>query len=252
MKKLILIFFLLPGLFFFTACEKDDDAPKDGTEDQDNDDDDGGATANGPTMDGHTYSTVVIGEQEWFAENLRTTKYANGDPIPNKVHYDDWEQAGSDEVGAWCHYDHNTSNDDPYGKLYNWYAVNDERNLCPTGWHVPSDSEWMEMINAAGGHQVAGGKLKETGNDHWSSNNYATNEVGFNAVGAGFRFVSSSSSDGNFEFLAKKQEAKWWQSGKSSSTNLTHVRIIKNQSQKITRDDNSRSIGASIRCVKDK
>ena len=93
----------------------------------------------GVTYGGVNYPTVVLGNgQEWMAENLRTTTYANGDPIPNVTDPNQW---GALTTGAWAHYNNDSQYENPYGKLYNWYAVDDSRNVCPTGWHVPSDAE---------------------------------------------------------------------------------------------------------------
>lgn len=140
----------------------------------------------GVTFDGYTYSSIVLGNgQEWMAENLRTTVYANGDPIPNVTDNAQWQNLTS---GAWIYYENNSQFENPYGKLYNWYTVNDPRNVCPTGWHVASDSEWTVLVDYLGGEWVAGGKMKSTGTQYWSSsqpNVGATNESGFSALPAG-------------------------------------------------------------------
>lgn len=142
-----------------------------------------GGSGNGPTLDGHTYQTVVIGSQEWFAENLRTTVYANGDPIPNLI---DCNEISSNTSGAWMHYMHNVQLDNPFGKLYNYLAVSDVRTVCPTGWHIPSDNEWYTLIDFLGGASVAGGKMKSIGTEFWDSPNQdATNESGFSALPGG-------------------------------------------------------------------
>ena len=119
-----------------------------------------GSSGNGPTFDGHTYQTVVIGSQEWFAENLRTTVYANGDNIPHMINCGDmsWNPMG------WMNYMHNSELDNPFGKLYNYDVVSDVRNACPSGWHIPSQNEWITLIDFLGGMTVAGGKMKSTGN----------------------------------------------------------------------------------------
>jgi len=108
-----------------------------------------GCADNPPTIDGHTYKTVKIGDQEWFAENLKTTVYRNGDVIPANLSNDEW---GSIEIGALAVYEGEI--------LYNWYAVNDVRCLCPKGWHVPTDKEWTIMTDFLGGNEVAGEKMK--------------------------------------------------------------------------------------------
>ncbi len=95
-------------------------------------------------IDGNRYLTVTIGTQVWMRENLRTTRYSNGDPIPGVLINSDWTALST---GAWSWYDHDPEKDTPYGKLYNWYAVNDNRGLCPTCWHVPTDTEWTDPGN---------------------------------------------------------------------------------------------------------
>ena len=129
--------------------------------------------------DGNVYQTVKIGDQWWMAENLNVTHYSNGDPIPYITVNAEWANL---TTGAYCYYDNNSIYAADYGALYNWYAVNDSRNIAPTGWHVPTSNEWLILINYLGGDDVAGGKLKETGTTFWNSpNTGANNESGFNA-----------------------------------------------------------------------
>jgi uncharacterized protein (TIGR02145 family) len=138
----------------------------------------------GVSFDGYTYLSVLLGNgQEWMAENLRTTTYANGDPISNVTDLGDWESLST---GAWCHYNNDSLYDNPSGKLYNWFTVADSRNVCPTGWHVPSDAEYMLLIDYSGGVLVAGGNMKSTGTQYWQSpNTDATNESGFSGLPGG-------------------------------------------------------------------
>lgn len=150
----------------------------------------------GVTFDGYNYSSIVLGNgQEWMAENLRTTVYANGDPIPNITDSAQWSNL---TTGAWVHYSNDIQYEYPHGKLYNWYAVADPRNVCPTGWHVPTDAEWSSFINyldpnADGGNysnNVAGIKMKSTGTQYWQSPNLnATNESGFSSLPSGVRLA---------------------------------------------------------------
>jgi len=121
--------------------------------------------------DGNTYNTVTIGTQVWMKENLKTTKYADGTAVANVTDNTAWTTAGA----AYAWYDNNISNKATYGALYNWYAVdpasNGNKNLCPTGWHVPSDAEWTSLTTNLGGESVAGGKLKEDGTSNWLTPN---------------------------------------------------------------------------------
>jgi uncharacterized protein (TIGR02145 family) len=139
-------------------------------------------------IDGNTYATIEIGTQLWMAKNLRTTRYRNGDPIPNVTDKEKW---GGLSSGAWCHSQNDPKHEVPYGKHYNWYTVNDPRKVCPAGWHVPTDGEWQQMEAALGmpaselgrkefrgAAQNVGGKMKTT--TLWASpNTGATNSSEF-------------------------------------------------------------------------
>ncbi len=148
-------------------------------------------------IDGNVYRTVVIGDQVWMAENLRVTHYRNGDPIPNVTSNNSWTDL---TWGAYCYYENNPENDEVYGKLYNYYAVIDSRNIAIEGWHVPTDAEWVTLANYLGGLSVAGGKLKESGTEHWHfPNTGATNESGFTGLPGGYRdFSGGGFSDMNY------------------------------------------------------
>ncbi|MCD4693727.1 MAG: hypothetical protein K8R79_12490, partial [Calditrichales bacterium] len=133
-------------------------------------------------IDGNVYKTVKIGSQVWMAENLKVTHYRNGDLIPNVAGKSEWKNLG---IGACCNYDNNAA---AYGLLYNWYAVNDSRNIAPAGWHVPAEKEWQTLIDYLGGEAVAGGKMKERGTAHWKRpNTGATNSSGFSALSSCYR-----------------------------------------------------------------
>jgi uncharacterized protein (TIGR02145 family) len=152
--------------------------------------------------DGNVYKTVKIGTQEWTAENLNVEHYRNGDPIPQVQDKDEWAKL---TTGAWCYYANTSENGKIYGKLYNWYAINDSRGLAPAGWHIPSDAEWTTLTDYLGGTtkekneggikywiiEVVGGKLKAT--TLWDSpNTGATNSSGLTAFPGGFRDYNGS------------------------------------------------------------
>jgi len=144
-------------------------------------------------QEGNVYKTITIGTQTWMAENLRVTKYRNGDPLPNLAANAAW---AASTTGAYCSYENMDNIDEitTYGRLYNWYAVSDSRNIAPTGWHIPTDAEWTTLTTALFGENIAGGKMKETGTTHWSDpNKGATNESGFSAIPAGYRDNYTSS-----------------------------------------------------------
>ena len=140
------------------------------------------------TYDGHSYATVEIGNQCWFAENLRTTVYADGSPIPEVTGNSAW--AGL-STGARCDYVNYASNVATYGRLYNWYAVN-TGNLCPSGWHVPTDLEYTTLTDFLGGASVAGGAMKSSASDSPSWD--GTNTSGFSGLAGGYRNTMGTSS----------------------------------------------------------
>ena len=168
--------------------------------------------SNSVSFDGYDYATVEIGDQCWFQENLRSEHYLNGDLIPGNQDGSDWSTTA---IGLQTYYDNDASNLAAYGRLYNWYAVDDARGLCPSGWHVPTDDEWTtlelhlgmdpsEVDNASwrGNAQNLGGQLKEQGTDHWNSpNTGADNSSGFTGLGSGYRSSGSFSNVRNFGYF---------------------------------------------------
>jgi uncharacterized protein (TIGR02145 family) len=193
----------------------------------------GGATT--VTFDGHTYALVAIGTQCWFAENLRSDTYRNGDAIPGGLNNSQWTSTGS---GAQAVYNNDSGSLATYGRLYNWYAVNDSRGLCPTGFHVPSDGEWMTLENALGGSSVAGTDLKSS-LPAWDG----TNSSGFSALPGGRR----NSGLGNFG--NQGDLGSWW----SSSPNGTNAwyRNLSSGDSNVDRYSASARFGISVRCVRD-
>jgi uncharacterized protein (TIGR02145 family) len=158
--------------------------------------------------DGNVYQTIGIGAQVWMAENLKTTKYNDGTPIPNITDNAAW--AAALRTGAYSDYSNTPDSATTYGRLYNWFAVdttfNGGKNICPTSWHVPTDEEWTTLTEYLGGDSVAGGKLKESGTIHWTApNTDATNETVFTALPGGMRH-----SDGAYNDIGS--EGYWWSS----------------------------------------
>lgn len=209
-------------------------------------------------IDGNEYQTVVIENQLWMAENLRTKHYRNGDPIPNVPDTTEWNGLNNPETGAWVYYNNDSTNVDPYGKLYNWYAAMDERGLCPLGWRVPSDYDWKIMeiylgvpelyADSTGWRGVrdnAGGQLKAAGTEYWlPPNDGATNESGFSGLPGGNRYV-----DGSFGNI--REFGYWWTA--TESADLPHGsfrRRLKYDNNGIYRNDPNRRNGYSVRCIK--
>ena len=203
-------------------------------------------------IDGNEYEIISIGNQVWMAENLKTTKYKDGTEIPTGYSDSDWSNLST---GAYAVYDNNSSNAGIYGNLYNWYTVDDERGVCPEGFHVPSDEEWKELeiylgmsesqANSTGDRGTyEGGKLKEAGTVHWfSPNTGATNESGFTALPGGYRHGLS----GSFNNL--QYNSGFWTSSLSSGGAWDRFQSHDNSS--ILRNIYSLPTGFSVRCVRD-
>ena len=192
-------------------------------------------------VDGNTYQTVKIGDQWWMAENLKVTHYRNGDPIQNVTVDTEWVNL---TTGAYCNYDNDADNSTTYGSLYNWYAVDDSRNISPEGWHVPSDAEWQTLVDYLGGDVVASGKMKETGTTHWTSpNTGATNESGFSALPGGCRH-----GDGTYGTVGNY--VAFWSSTKYGSYGAW-TRSLSYNNFGVYRSNYSRQSGLSVRCVRD-
>ena len=195
-------------------------------------------------IDGNVYKTITIGTQTWMAENLRTTKYRNGKAIPEVIDTTAWINLST---GAYCNYK-NTRNTDTiatFGRLYNWYAVADTRNIAPTGWHVPIDAEWTTLTTYLGGESVAGDKLKELGTTHWVTdlNTGVDNSSGFTALPGGSR-----DSDGTFSDIG--HDGHLWSSSESNIDNAW-TRLMQYYVRGVFRDDYSKVVGFSVRCVRD-
>ena len=193
-------------------------------------------------IDGNEYATVIIGNQVWMSENLKVTKYRDGTAIPTGLSNSEWENTTS---GAYAVYDNNETHADTYGYLYNWYAVDDSRNIAPDGWHVPTDDEWTTLTDYLGGTSVAGGKMKETGTSHWNSpNTGATNESGFTAFPGGYRGYS------NGLYLSIGSYGYFWSSSESSSFSAWKRDLFYDYSE-VDRNYDYKRYGFSVRCVRD-
>jgi uncharacterized protein (TIGR02145 family) len=186
------------------------------------------------------YDYVLIGEQKWMAHNLDVETFKNGDPIPQALTDEDWERAGENEEPAWCYYENDLENGKKYGKLYNWYAVNDPRGLAPEGWHVPSDSEWRTLIILCGGGKKAGKKMKSKFG--WLANGNGTNEIGFGGLPGGIRLIIGAIGIGEYGI--------WWSSSQNDSSDAW-LRYLSAAKVIVGRDDFIMGFGCSIRCLRD-
>ena len=192
--------------------------------------------------DGNVYQTIAIGNQVWMAENLKTTKYNDGTPIPLVTNGTDWSNL---TTPGFCWYLNKPDvYKETYGALYNWYTVNTGK-LSPTGWHIPTEAEWATLTDYLGGDDFAGGKLKEAGTTHWvSPNTGATNESGFTGLPGGFR----RGSDTNFMDI----------NGYTYLWSTTKLDAYEAWSRRLDYDDThfrkysyDKRDGFSVRCVKD-
>ncbi len=199
-------------------------------------------------QEGNIYKTVVIGEQEWMAENLNTSLFRNGEEIPDDLSQSDWTSTSNLFQAACANYDNDPFVACPMGKLYNWYACFDSRGLCPVGWHVPSEAEWDTLSAYLGGDLAAGIKLKSTDPDslYWITENYdamGSNESGFSAIPGGKR-------DENGLFESNGLVGYWW----SSSANGTAVavyRALTFMDDDLKRMEDLKRNGLSVRCIRD-
>jgi uncharacterized protein (TIGR02145 family) len=196
--------------------------------------------------DGNTYHVIEIAGKSWMQENLRTTRYRNGDEIAKVIPDNSWKIL---TTGAYCIFEDYAPNILLYGNLYNWHALSDSRGICPDGWHVPDVSEWSALGNSLGGNAVAGGKLKSTGTIEGSTglwyapNTDATNSSGFSGVPGGYRInYGTYYSLGNVGYF--------WSSSDTASVNAWNYILDANNGE-LKRNFNLKTNGFSVRCCKD-
>lgn len=245
MRKLVFLLANILFLFFFACDKEENDVQPIEVEYGEVSD-----------IDGNIYKTIIIGSQEWLAENLKTTKYNDGTTISHKPNNDDWNNSS---IGAYAWYNNDISNKDEYGALYNWYAVDTEK-LCPIGWRVPSHEDWQileGMVDSkfgvgdnewsdrdCRGHDV-GKKLKTT--NGWHNNENGTDAISFAAKPGGYRYV-----DGSFFFEGKYTQ--WWNRDTLLVANTTissthNNRIIVYNKDCIITDSGFPLYGHYMRCV---
>lgn len=189
--------------------------------------------------------SVTIGKQTWTDKNLDATSFRNGDPIPEAKTKAEWQEAQNKKQPAWCYYDNNPANGVIYGKLYNWYAVNDPRGLAPKGWHIPSEEEWRQLKEFLGSPFFTGQKMKaKTGwKDNGGKSGNGTNESGFNALPGGKRYSNGTFFFGGFG-------GYWWTATEDGATLANYIGLGFD-SDKIMTGTFSKGEGLSVRCVKD-
>ncbi len=250
LKKTLLVIIMI-SILLCISCTENSVSP----EDKPNEKKDPPETVK--DIDDNIYKTIKIGSQWWLVENLKVTRYRNGDSIHHVPDDLEWPVIKS---GAYSIYDHAGLNIDTYGLLYNWFAVNDNRGIAPVGWHIPTDDEWKELEIFLGMEQSEvdddfwrgtneGGKLKEADFMHWKNpNEGATNESGFTALPNGYRNNKSS------EFSTITYQAHFWASTEYNSTqpkDFAWGRSLHRQKSTVSRRYHDKQTGFGVRCIMD-
>jgi uncharacterized protein (TIGR02145 family) len=189
-------------------------------------------------VDSKSVGTVKIGAQYWALANLNVNTFRNGDSIPEAKTNNEWVEAGQAGRPAWCYYNNDPKNGAKYGKLYNWYAVNDPRGLALAGWTLATDADWAELSRYIGG-QAAGNKIKST--SAWLEGSNGTNETGFIGLPGGYRVEN-----GIFKNLGSI--GTWWSSTESKALTAVDYYLALNGS--LVRSSSPRQRGESVRCLR--
>jgi clan AA aspartic protease (TIGR02281 family) len=190
--------------------------------------------------DGNHYSTVIIGNQEWTKSNLNVKHFRNGNEIQEAKTDEDWDNDYEQKIPAWCYYNYDPTNEKLYGKLYNWYAVIDYRELAPKGWHIPSDSEWTILIKYLGGESVAGKKMKAS--HGWEYKGNGTNESNFTGLPGGWRILGFGSM-GNL--------GGWWSTSEALGFTSWSMYFSMDCYRESEMFGIPQEAGLSVRCLKD-
>jgi uncharacterized protein (TIGR02145 family) len=200
-------------------------------------------------IDNEAYASIKLNGKEWMKKNLDVAKYKNGDIIPQVTDATQWDAL---TTGAWCYYENDTANGPIYGKLYNWYAINDPRGLAPAGWHIPTDTEWSDLATFLGGENIAGRKLKEDSATYWeTTTNYATNQSGFTALPSGTGYLNYHTIPTPTLadlFTGKSKVTYWWST--TANADLVWTRNVNSLSDQLVRNGSLKKSALSVRCVK--
>ncbi|MBM3161853.1 MAG: hypothetical protein FJZ79_00625 [Chlorobi bacterium] len=211
---------IVPLLLFVSACS-------------------GGKPKSVTDIDGKRYETVAIGNRIWTAENLTVSRYRNGDRIPEVRDPEAWSKL---TTGAWCWYENSNENGKTYGRLYNWYAVNDPRGLAPEGWRVATDNDWTVLAETLGGEKIAGGRIK--GERLWKETDTEAGKSGFDLVPAGAR----RDTDGAFVLLG--EYSRIWSSTEKDTVRARGI-AVGYFDPVLRRGEACKRLGFAVRCVKE-
>lgn len=241
---------IIIGLIFLTSCSNSDEAENQNPN-----------STVVTDIEGNSYNTVAIGTQIWTKENLKVSKYRNGDPILQVANINEWNSLST---GAWCYYKNEESNGVTYGKLYNWYAINDPRGIAPEGWHIPSTNEWILLkdfliTNGFNYDQTTtGNKIAKSlaSKNLWAQNRGFADLDGINPQLGDIGFGLLSNNTTNFTALPGGESygigsnANWWSSTSASNFNAIGYRLQYNSNSLILLNNKSKRAGFSIRLVK--
>ena len=184
---------------------------------------------------------ITIGTQTWTSKNLDVSTFRNGEAIPEAKSKEEWSKVGDNKTAAFCYYEYDSKNGKVYGKLYNWYAVNDSRGLAPAGYHIPSDAEWTILTDFLGGSKISGKKMKSK--DGWSNDGNGDNSSGFNGLPGG-------SCDNDGDFYSITGYGNWWSSSENYTDNAWS-RFLYRYKSRVTRYNHFKNYGFSVRCLRD-
>ena len=200
------------------------------------------SSCRGGTIDqeGKSIKSIKIGNQKWMAENLNVSHFRNGDTIPEARSSGDWKRMGEEGKPAWCFIQNDPENGRKFGKLYNWYAVNDPRGLAPKEWHVASDDEWTGLIDFLGGGVLAALKIRTTG---FTNNMNGSDENSFSGLPGGCRNSSGV-------FYGIDSFGYWW-SATEFDTSSAYLRILNYVTCDINFQNFAKIYGVSVRCIRD-
>jgi uncharacterized protein (TIGR02145 family) len=196
---------------------------------------------------GQNVKTVKIDKQQWMSENLNVTTFRNGDPIPEAKTAQEFIAAGLSSKPAWCYYNNDSLNNHTYGKLYNWYAVNDPRGLAPKGFHIPGLDDWNSLIYYLGGDTSAGRKMKST--TGWDENGNGNNESGFSGLPGGYCMPVNKYGDEG-KFMDMGSVGAWWSTAGFVIGKGRYIALSKT-SGNANKMYNFPTCGMSVRCIRD-
>lgn len=195
-------------------------------------------------IDGNEYLTIKYGVQVWMAGNLNVSSFRNGDIIPQATTDEEWANAAKAGTPAWCYYENDPENGEKYGKLYNWFAINDPRGLAPEGWHIPTNMDWGTLVKNLKGVDMAGSSLKSAAG--WKSKK-GTNKIGFAAIPGGFRTQEG-------KFRESGQSCRWWSNSvpvEVRPSNQIYSVVLEDTSVEVKYLKSEKGAGLSVRCEKD-